>query len=399
MVVQAGDVAEALSAGMQKGFAGFLVDLLEGFQAVGREARADEVHRLAATLGQRDQAGLGVGLQPLGLAEAALEADQPFVLAQAQRFGQQPAGFQAFAVVGVAQVQGALGHAMKAHHQLLAAPLALPVFTHRLGQRSDVAGVVVVAVDEAQLGQVAGLQRPAGDVVDDAGCGGARVLRIGRQHEHTADALLLERIERRGDRRLAIAHGRRHAHPQPAFAEAALQQLGLGFRPDLQRRAVLRPDGGVLGGRLGRPYAQDDAVQDDEPDQLGNLDHPRVGQELREVFAQRRGGGRLGSAEVAQQHGDVGGQRAGRGGAVALRRFGLKGRHRVGKGSAPRARAAEGLGLGVGEMQHLEAHAGRLLLAGRAAQADGAAAVQRAVATLEAEQFARVAKAHISPVV
>ena len=41
--------------------------------------------------------------------------------------------------------------------------------------------------------------------------------------------------------------------------------------------------------------------------------------------------------------------------------------------------------------------AGRVI--GRRAEADDAAAVQRAVATLEAEQFARVAKAHISPVV
>ena len=38
-------------------------------------------------------------------------------------------------------------------------------------------------------------------------------------------------------------------------------------------------------------------MQDHEPDQLRDLDHPRVRQELREVAAQRRRCGRLGRAE------------------------------------------------------------------------------------------------------
>jgi hypothetical protein len=68
--------------------------------------------------------------------------------AQAQRLGQQAAGLVALAVVGVAQVQRALGHAVKTHHQLVGLAVGLPVFAHGGGQRGDVAGVVVKVVDE-----------------------------------------------------------------------------------------------------------------------------------------------------------------------------------------------------------------------------------------------------------
>ncbi len=60
---------------------------------------------------------------------------------------------------------------------------------------------------------------------------------------------------------------------------------------------------GVLRGRTRRPRAQDDAVQDGPPDEARYLHHARVAQELGEIAAQRRRGGRVGRAQVDQQHG------------------------------------------------------------------------------------------------
>jgi hypothetical protein len=140
------------AARVQKRLAGFHVDFFQRFQAVAGEAGADHIHPLRTCLGQGHQRGLGVGLQPFGFAKARLEGDGVLVLAQAQRLGQQAAGLVALAVVGVAQVQRALGHAVKAHHQLVGLAVGLPVFAHGGGQCGDVAGVVVVVVDKRSSG-------------------------------------------------------------------------------------------------------------------------------------------------------------------------------------------------------------------------------------------------------
>jgi hypothetical protein len=70
VVVQAGDVAEAFAACVQKRFLGFLLDLFQRFQAVAGEAWADHIDFFDALPGHGDQGGFGVGLQPLGLAKA-----------------------------------------------------------------------------------------------------------------------------------------------------------------------------------------------------------------------------------------------------------------------------------------------------------------------------------------
>ena len=74
LVVQAGDVVELLAAGREERVARLDVDLFQRLQAVGGEAGADHVDPPHALRGERAQRRLGVGLQPLGLAEAALEA-------------------------------------------------------------------------------------------------------------------------------------------------------------------------------------------------------------------------------------------------------------------------------------------------------------------------------------
>ena len=105
------------------------------------QMHVDAFDALARQLLQRR---LGIGLQPLRLAEAALEGDAVLVGAQPQALGQQPRRLVAVAVVGVAELQRALGHAVEAHHQHAAAAFALPVGRDLRRQRADVAGVVVV---------------------------------------------------------------------------------------------------------------------------------------------------------------------------------------------------------------------------------------------------------------
>ncbi|MCY1545077.1 hypothetical protein D9M68_810020 [compost metagenome] len=138
-------------------------------------------------------------------------------------------------MVGVAQVQGALGHAVKTHHQLIGLAVVHPVRADLSGQGFDVAGVVVVAVDEAQLGQMAHLQAPGGHRVEHAGGGGAAVLRVGRHDQHARHALGLEFVEHGGDGRVAVAHGVAHRHLVAAFAQVAAQQRGLPVGPHLER--------------------------------------------------------------------------------------------------------------------------------------------------------------------
>ena len=85
----------------ERGFA-FQRNLLQGFEAVADEAREDHIHPLDALLAKLFQGCRGVGLEPFGTAEARLKADPVLILFQPQRLCQQPAGFLALAVVGVA---------------------------------------------------------------------------------------------------------------------------------------------------------------------------------------------------------------------------------------------------------------------------------------------------------
>jgi hypothetical protein len=62
-----------------------------------------------------------------------------------------------------------------------------------------------------------------------------------------------------------------------AFTEQALEQLGLALGVYSQRRAFRHPDAGVLGGRFFRADVEDDAVEDQPPDWLGDFDDARVG--------------------------------------------------------------------------------------------------------------------------
>ncbi len=86
-VVQGGEVAVALAAGMEEDLAILLVDLLDRLQAVGREAGADHVELAQPGLRQGRDRLVGVGLQPLLLAEERLEGDLPLLAGELQLLG------------------------------------------------------------------------------------------------------------------------------------------------------------------------------------------------------------------------------------------------------------------------------------------------------------------------
>ena len=94
----------------------------------------------------------------------------------------------------------------------------------------------------------------------------------------------------------AVAHGVTHG-----AVETAGQRFGLllGHQPD---RRVLLPDGGVEFRHPARPQRQDDQPQHPEPDQARRFHHPGVGQELLQITAHRRRGGRVWGAQIDQDH-------------------------------------------------------------------------------------------------
>ena len=298
-------------------------DLFQRLQTVGDEARAHHVHPPHALGGELLQGGLGVGLEPLRLAEARLEGDEHALARHAEAFGHQTAGLVALAVIGIAEIERAPRHAVKAQQQALGLAIGRPVLAHALHQGVDVAGVVVEVAHEAHLGLVAPLRQAAADLVDHGGGGARGILRVHRHHQDAGAAARAHRVQGIADRGRAVAHRVVDVEPVVAvLGEVAGEQLGLAYRVHQQRRALVGPDAGVFLRRGLGPGVEDDAVEDRPPYQARDLDHARVGEELLEVGAQRGSGGGGGGAEVDQQHAGA------RGAVVAVDRFGPGAGHR-----------------------------------------------------------------------
>src|SRR5690606_35624538 len=103
---------EIPSARMQELVANLTANLIERFQAVGREPGIDDGDRLHAFAREPLHRLVGVGLEPDLPAEARLERrDQP-VLAPAQFLAQEPRRLEAMAIVRVALLDVALRQAV-----------------------------------------------------------------------------------------------------------------------------------------------------------------------------------------------------------------------------------------------------------------------------------------------
>jgi hypothetical protein len=191
---------------------------------------------------------------------------------------------------------------MEREQQVLA-PVPLPVPRDAVRDGGDVGVLLPVLADRAQLGNPAPAGEFGGDALEDRGRRGRGVLRVHRQHQQALHAVGTQALERRADRRVAVAHGELHAHPVAAApAQSRGESVGECARFDQQRRPGRSPDLAV-GVRAARgTRAQDDAVQDQPPQQARLLDHARIPEELGEVAAHRRGGRLVGGAEVHEQH-------------------------------------------------------------------------------------------------
>ena len=138
---------------------------------------------------------------------------------------------------------------MEAHHQFVAAAVLVPVIFDRFGQRLDVGLVVVIVLDQAQLGDVAHLPVVVEHRIPDRGRGRARVLRIGRQHQDAFAAARLEVLQHVRQGRRPVAHRHRHLDVLVAArVQLGLQRRRLLCRVDLERRPLARPDHAVLLG-------------------------------------------------------------------------------------------------------------------------------------------------------
>ena len=126
-------------------------------------------------------------------------------------------------MIRVAQVQGAFGHAVKAHHQLFGLPLGGPVLAHGLRQCGDVARIVMVVVHKPQLGNQPCFKAPAVHRVKHAGGGGAAVLRVGGHDQDALNAFSFEGVQLFGDGRLAVAHGVTHCDAEAALLQCVAQ--------------------------------------------------------------------------------------------------------------------------------------------------------------------------------
>ena len=198
---------------------------------------------------------------------------------------------------------------MEAEDELLGlAGLGLaPEVADALGHGSNVARVVVKALQEAQRRNAAPLEELAGDHVEHGAAGGGRVLRVHRQHDDARETPVTQVAQGVDHRRVAIAHGPDHLHLPAPLVQLVLQRLGHQLRVDQQRRAGLGPDGPVLLGRLLGPTGQHHGIQDGPPDEGRLLDHPPVGEELSQVAAHLRHLRLVGRAQLDQQDGGAGG--------------------------------------------------------------------------------------------
>jgi hypothetical protein len=145
----------------------------------------------------------------------------------------------------------------------------------------------------------------AQNLVTDRGSGRGRILRIERHHQNAVAALRHQRVEAFADRRVAVAHGPVDDDLRVVQRSAELFRLRPGDR--LQRRLVLVrvPDFLVVARLARRPEDENDAVENQLPEQSLLLDHAGVRQELAQIDAHALRIGRVGRAQIHQQHADA----------------------------------------------------------------------------------------------
>src|SRR4029077_5497112 len=128
--------------------------------------------------------------------KARLKAHAPLPVAQQQFVREQARRGLAAAEVRVALVEVAFRNPMKGDQQVSRAAVSLPVLGDAGAQRIDVARMLVIVRDEAQLRQPAPAAQLGTHLVVDGTGGGPAILREQRQHQDALCTTLAQSTER-----------------------------------------------------------------------------------------------------------------------------------------------------------------------------------------------------------
>ena len=170
------------AAVLEKGLARADRELLERLEAVGREAGGDDREVPDALLGEAAHGLVGIGLEPLLAAEARLEGQAQRLVRPAEPLPQQARGLGALAMVGVAELEIALGQAVERGEHDFGPPVQPgQVRLDAARERLDIVRIVMVGRcgPDRRLPAL-GHQRPERLVIG-GGRAGRGVLRVERE--------------------------------------------------------------------------------------------------------------------------------------------------------------------------------------------------------------------------
>jgi hypothetical protein len=207
-------------------------------------------------------------------------------------------GGQAHLAAGVGGADVALGQAVEREHDVVGPGLGQRRRRHRdLGVEEAV--VVVERRDHLEPRHGGARRGQPVQLGDRAAARRRRGLREQRQRDDPVDAGGDQTLERAGQGRRAVAHPERH---DPVVAQRRGHSVAQILAVVQERRAALgMPDRAIGVGALGRPGRQDDQVEQERPPDGVHVEDPGIAEELAQVTAHRRGGGRGRRPEVDEQ--------------------------------------------------------------------------------------------------
>ena len=205
-------------------------------------------------------------------------------------------------MIGVARFQRAQRHAVETGEDQIRHEIQLGnTIADRLRQRGDMIGIVEIGRHGAQRWLPAHVHQRAGGIIHHRGIGGRRILRIHRRQQDAITAGLHQRREPFSDAARAVTHGPIHLHGRP---QPHLQRGGLALGIHRDGGAFVHPHLGIIGRGGARADVQYQQVEDRPPQDLRNLDHTAVRQELAQEALHRRHIRCIGRTEIDQQHAD-----------------------------------------------------------------------------------------------
>ncbi len=267
MGIQTGHQHQFLATRLDELFTTAIADLLEGFDAVGDEGRAHHQQLLHALLRQLVETRLGVGLDPLGAAEARLEGHRPLIVTQPGLRREAGGGAHALRAVAAGEylalgtlaaiialkavragwiglVQVTLGQPVETQQQMIEILLQMRPGTG--DQRVEVLRLVVERLQDRQLQRQSALADDPARFLNDRRRGAVGELRIKRRQGDLGDALPGQTRQRGLNGGLAVAHRQLHRALRPVRTYRLVQTAAQHH----QRRTFRPPDRGVGMRRL-----------------------------------------------------------------------------------------------------------------------------------------------------